>query len=87
MPEPSSHQLGGCLASGCLPGNNLTSQDSIRIPPTLAFVYSHQTQLWIPFLEVVLPEACSPVSPELVGNLNVPSVFLPWLALFLLTSP
>lgn len=69
MPEHSSHQLGDCLASGGLPGNNLTFQDSFRIPPTPA-LSSHQGWLCVPFLKVFLPEACTPVSPRAGGELQ-----------------
>lgn len=36
MPEPRSRQLGSCLASGCLPGNNafLISRDTFKFHPT-----------------------------------------------------
>lgn len=56
MPEPRSRQLGSCLASGCLPGNNalpilLISKDSsIFCPPQTLFQISPPRYLCIPLL-------------------------------------
>lgn len=49
MPEPSSHQLGSCLASGCLPGNKMTSLDSFKSLPTPSFfVFTKDTPYSFP---------------------------------------
>lgn len=59
MPEPRSHQLGSCLASGCLPGNNafLISRDTFKFHPTQNSFHTlaKDTPLYFSRLEVLLP--------------------------------
>lgn len=81
MPEPSSHQLGSCLASGCLPGNNLTSLDFLKSSHPILFLFSPK------IAPHSFPQSVSEThSPASQGLAIVPSAFSPWL-LFLLTIP
>lgn len=67
MPEPGSRQLGSCLASGCLPGNNalpvlLIFRNAFRFHPTAALfcTFAKDTFVFLSWLRVpLLQEAYS----------------------------
>lgn len=72
MPEPRSRQLGSCLASGCLPGNNafLISRDTFKFHPTQNSFHTlaKDTSVFLP-AGSASAWACSSLCPELAGSL------------------
>lgn len=78
MPEPRSRQLGSCLASGGLPGNNafpiLLISRLFQISPFSNPVsnLTKDTSVFLFRLKVLLPEVCSVLCLGLARSLMVP---------------